>query len=399
MDILVITWNFPPRRGGMEQLLGSLCDELSKNHKLFIITAYADHTVAAKTEIFRPSRPGLFAFFCYALWKGALLLRSHCDIRIVFGGSVLVTPLVCILAGMFRRKALIQAHGLDLLYPGFVYQMFIVQWLRFCNHVIANSGYTAALAKDKGALDKSITIIHPGVHWQTFALETSPEQLKAERGLVGKKIILFAGRLARRKGVKEFIEQSLVDIVQEVPDVHFLIVGENPKDSLTHREDVRTEIERAISACRLQEHVQCFGALSDHELVKVYNLCDLVVLPILEMKDDVEGFGIVALEAAAAGKPVIATSVGGVPDAVENGKSGILVKPGDYKELSQTIIRLLTNREKVAGMGKSGQLRVSTEFSWGNVVSRYETVFDAITISVKRSRQALRLEGPRRKNG
>jgi glycosyltransferase involved in cell wall biosynthesis len=60
---------------------------------------------------------------------------------------------------------------------------------------------------------------------------------------------------------------------------------------------------------------------------------------------------------------------------VENGKSGILVEPGDYKELSQTIIRLLTNREKVTGMGESGQLRVSTEFSWGNVVSRYETVF------------------------
>src|SRR5688572_27610302 len=103
MTILVITWNFPPRRGGMEQLLRSLCDELSNNHKLFIITAYADHTIAAETGIFRPSRPGLFAFFSYALWKGALLLRYHRDIGVVFGGSVLVTPLVCILARMFRR--------------------------------------------------------------------------------------------------------------------------------------------------------------------------------------------------------------------------------------------------------------------------------------------------------
>src|SRR5918997_515427 len=150
MDILVITWNFPPRRGGMEQLLGSLCDKLSINHNLFIITAYADQTVEAKAEIFRPSRPGLVAFFCYALWKGALLLRCHRDMRIVFGGSVLVTPLVCILARMFRCKELIQAHGLDLLYSSFVYQLSIVRWLRFCDHVVANSGYTAALAKGKG---------------------------------------------------------------------------------------------------------------------------------------------------------------------------------------------------------------------------------------------------------
>ena len=382
----------------MEQLLGNLCDELSKNHKLFIITAYADHSCPPKTGIFRPSRPGLVAFFAYALWKGALLLRCHRDIRVVFGGSVLVTPLVCILARIFHCKALIQAHGLDLLYPSFVYQMFIVWWLRFCDQVVANSGYTASLAKDKGALEESITIIHPGVHWQRFALPMAMDALKLERGLQGKRIILFVGRLARRKGVKEFVEKSLGRIIEELPDVRFLIVGDNPKDSLTHRDDVRSEIEHAISAGHLEEHVQWLGALSDEDLIKVYNLCDVVVLPILQMKDDVEGFGIVALEAAAAAKPVVATNVGGVPDAVDNGKGGILVAPGDYKEMSQTIIRLLTNREKVAGMGKSGQLRVSTEFSWGNVVSRYETVFDAITISIKRSRQALRLEGPRRKN-
>jgi glycosyltransferase involved in cell wall biosynthesis len=83
---------------------------------------------------------------------------------------------------------------------------------------------------------------------------------------------------------------------------------------------------------------------------------------------------------------------------VEDGKSGIVVASGDYEMMSQTIIRLLTDREKVADMGKSGKLRVSTEFGWGNVVSRYEAVFDAITISPRRSRQALRLEGQGRKN-
>jgi phosphatidylinositol alpha-1,6-mannosyltransferase len=378
MNILVITWNFPPRRGGMEQLLGSLCDELSKNHKLFIITAYADHSCPPKTGIFRPSRPGLVAFFAYALWKGALLLRCHRDIRVVFGGSVLVTPLVCILARIFRCKALIQAHGLDLLYPSFVYQMFIVWWLRFCDQVVANSGYTASLAKDKGALEESITIIHPGVHWQRFALPMAIDALKLERGLQGKRIILFVGRLARRKGVKEFVDKSLGRIIQELPDVRFLIVGDNPKDSLTHRDDVRSEIEHAISAGRLEEHVQWLGALNDEDLVKVYNLCDVVVLPILQMKDDVEGFGIVALEAAAAGKPVVATSVGGVPDSVENGKSGIVVAPENYEVMSRSIIQLLARDEIKSSLGEYAQRRVIERFCWSSTIARYEKTLSQI---------------------
>jgi phosphatidyl-myo-inositol dimannoside synthase len=378
MEILFITWNFPPRRGGMEQLLGSLCDELSKSHKLFIITSYADHLCPPKTGIFRPSRPGLVAFFCYALWKGALLLRCHPDVRVVFGGSVLVTPLVCILSRICRRKALIQAHGLDLLYPSLIYQMLIVRWLRFCDHIIANSRYTAVLAKDKGALDESITIIHPGVHWQTFVLEASTELLKAERGLQGKQIILFVGRLARRKGVKEFIEKSLACIIRELPDVRFLIVGDNPKDSLTHRDDVRSEIERAISACHLEEYVQWLGPLSDEELVKVYNLCDLVVLPILPMKDDVEGFGIVALEAAAAAKPVVATSIGGVPDAVEDGKSGIVVASGDYQMMSQSIVNLLARNEIKSSLGEYAQRRVRERFCWSSTITRYEKTLSQI---------------------
>jgi phosphatidylinositol alpha-1,6-mannosyltransferase len=375
MEILFITWNFPPRRGGMEQLLGSLCDELSKSHKLFIITSYADHLCPPKTGIFRPSRPGLVAFFCYALWKGALLLRCHPDVRVVFGGSVLVTPLVCILSRICRRKALIQAHGLDLLYPSLIYQMLIVRWLRFCDHIIANSRYTAVLAKDKGALEESITIIHPGVHWQTFVLEASTELLKAERGLQGKQIILFVGRLARRKGVKEFIEKSLGRIIRESPNVRFLIVGDNPKDSLTHRDDVRSEIERAISACHLEEYVQWLGPLSDEELVKVYNLCDLVVLPILQMKDDVEGFGIVALEAAAAAKPVVATDVGGVPDAVENGKSGIRLNAEDYESMSQAIVTLLKDDRTRLSLGEYARNRVKNTFDWRTIVVQYEEVF------------------------
>ena len=198
MDILVITWNFPPRRGGMEQLLASLCNGLSKNHRLFVITSYAGSSYERETGIFRPRWPGLFAFFSYALCKGALLLRCQRDISVVFGGSVLVTPMVLFLARIFRRKAIVQAHGVDVVYSRSIYQFLCVRWLKFCERVIANSGYTASLVEQKDVGPDRITVIPPGVDLEAFGGPVNAEAIKKEFGLEGKQIILFVGRLARR---------------------------------------------------------------------------------------------------------------------------------------------------------------------------------------------------------
>ena len=142
---------------------------------------------------------------------------------------------------------------------------------------------------------------------------------------------------------------------------------------------MRSEIEHAISASHLEEHVQWLGALNDEDLVKVYNLCDVVVLPILQMKDDVEGFGIVALEAAAAGKPVVATSVGGVPDSVENGKSGIVVARENYEGMSRSIIQLLARDEIKSSLGEYAQRRVRERFCWSSTIARYDKTLSQIT--------------------
>jgi glycosyltransferase involved in cell wall biosynthesis len=125
--------------------------------------------------------------------------------------------------------------------------------------------------------------------------------------------------------------------------------------------------------------VRLLGSLSDADVIKLYQACELVILPALDMKDDVEGFGIVALEAAAAGKPVVATRVGGIPDAVEDGKSGVLVEPGDYEGLSELIISLLRDPELSLSMGSYAHRRANKEYSWYEIVTRYEGVFAATT--------------------
>jgi phosphatidyl-myo-inositol dimannoside synthase len=376
MEILIITWNYPPRRGGIEYLVSNLCAGLRQKHSVQVITAHARSGYQFEEHVFRAPLPGLIPFSLYALWRGAILLLRSPGISVIFGGSVMVAPLALILARLFRRKAVVQAHGLDVIYASRVYQAVSVRWLRFCNRIVANSRYTASLVVQKGVQQKLISVIPPGVLTESFVKPTRIDAIQQTLELKGKKNILFVGRLAKRKGVKEFIEQSFVRIVREIPNACFVIVGNNPSDSLTHRADVATEIHAAVSNLGLQDHVRLAGSLGDDDIISLYHLSDVVVLPALACAADVEGFGIVLLEAAAAGKPVVATRVGGIPDAVEDGKSGILVDPEDYQRLTQTLISLLLDAKARAVMGAYAQSRVREPFSWDRIVRQYETTLE-----------------------
>ena len=376
MSILVVTWNYPPRRGGIEYLVSKLCAGLRQRHSLRVVTSHAPTRLPKEKDVFRAPWPGLMPFCLYALWRGAVLLWRYPEMEVVFGGSVLVTPLVLILALLFRRKAIVQAHGLDVIYSNRLYQAMCVRWLGWCDRVVANSAYTGSLIEEKMVRPGLISVIPPGVDPERFASGHSPELVKDKFGLVEKRIILFVGRLAKRKGVKEFIKESFMGIVKEVPNACLVIVGDNPSESLTHREDTLCEIMRVISAMNLQNHIRLLGALSDDEVIELYQACDVFVLPALAGTEDIEGFGIVLLEAAAAGKAVVATRVGGIPDAVEDGKTGILVEAGDHAALRRAIIDLLRDDCRRLRMAVHARERVIKHFNWNRIFERYATILD-----------------------
>ncbi len=372
MEILVVTWNYPPRRGGIENLIGGLCRELRKKHSVRVITTYSAACSLSEADVFRAPLPGLFSFVLYVLWRGTILLAQNDGISVVFGGSVLATPLVLVLARLFERRAVVQAHGLDIIYRNFLYRQLCVRWLKYCDYVVANSSYTAELAQARGILHERIAIIPPGVDVDHFTGSMDVNAIRQSLGIAELKIILFVGRLAKRKGVKEFIENSLTRILREMPEVCFLVVGGAPTDSLVHSENRVSEIKAAITKARITEQVRLLGPLADDDVIKLYQISDVVVLPALDLQEDVEGFGIVALEAASAGKPVVATRVGGIPDSVKDGNSGILVEPGDYAGLSRAIIALLRDSSRRAVLGEYGRSRVREQFSWPVISRAYE---------------------------
>jgi phosphatidylinositol alpha-1,6-mannosyltransferase len=377
MEILLITWNYPPRRGGIETMMAALRAGLRAENQLRVITAHATDRVNDETDVLRAPFPGLCAFAIYAFLRGALELLGRPKLKIVFGGSALTTPLVLLLARLFRRKAVIQVHGLDVAHPNALYRFLCVRWLRCCDLVIANSSYTAALARQSGVHPALISVIPPGVDSKFFT-PGEREGLKQQLRLGGKRIVLFVGRLVERKGVKEFIEYALPRILGKIPEVCFVVVGENAAASLTRQSDALKEIRATIDASGMQHQVQLVGAVSDDALADFYRVCDLVVLPAILKNNDIEGFGMVLLEAAAAGKPAIATRVGGIPDAIADGQSGVLCAPGDHKRLANEVMALLQDQSRRARMGAAARQRAAAEFGWPVIIKKYEMAFEGL---------------------
>jgi glycosyltransferase involved in cell wall biosynthesis len=130
---------------------------------------------------------------------------------------------------------------------------------------------------------------------------------------------------------------------------------------------------------RLEDRVRLVGRVTEEELIQLYRAADLLVLPALALTTDIEGFGTVIIEAAAAGTPCVASRAGGIPDAVEDGKAGILVEPGDYKTMSQAIVTLLRDDDLRQTMAAHARQRAQEKFDWSNLAHRYEQLFLSLT--------------------
>lgn len=157
--------------------------------------------------------------------------------------------------------------------------------------------------------------------------------------------ILFIGKrfnTNRDALLEKFVEQALPTIVQQMPDVMLLVVGEAPKNSLGAGIQTQEEIMQAAQKHGLSKHIKFLGVITDKtKLATVYEAADVHVFPVRHIPDDPEGFGMVAIEAAAHGLPTVAFATGGVVDAVKHGESGYLVEANNYAELSALVVKVL----------------------------------------------------------
>jgi len=174
----------------------------------------------------------------------------------------------------------------------------------------------------------------------------------------------------------------LPKLVAADPSVLYLVVGGDATASLAHRERLSDKIRSRIEELGLAEHAVLLGQRSDDELVALYRRADLFVLPVLEIPGDIEGFGIVFLEAALGSTTSVSTRVGGIPDAVADGETGLLVAPGDPNAMAAAISQLLADDELRERLARRAETRARSEFGWDAVSARLAKVLE----SAQRSR-------------
>ena len=189
----------------------------------------------------------------------------------------------------------------------------------------------------------------------TFYLPKTETQTRSHKP---EPIVLFAGRLERHKGVLLIIKAAAV-VIQKRSDVQFVFAGAN------HPSLKNEVLDQLIQDSGLSDHILLLGHLRRADLFKWYQKAVLCVLP-----SYYETFGIAALEPMAFGLPVISTTAGALPEVIEDGKTGILVPPGDVQALAKAILSLLTDQAKARQMGNQGKVRAQTYFDIDSVVER-----------------------------
>jgi phosphatidylinositol alpha-1,6-mannosyltransferase len=240
--------------------------------------------------------------------------------------------------------------------------------LRGATAVIANSGFTRdLLLKEWAVPPEKVRLLHPGVDCDYFRPAPPDADVRKRFGWDGRQVILTVGRLQRRKGQDVLIE-AVAGLRDRFPNVLYAIIGAGEE---------RTRLTEMVARLGAGGHVQFLGELKDADLLRCYQQCDLFALPNRAVGKDVEGFGMVLLEAQACGRPVLAGASGGTAETMNPGETGVLVACDRPDEPAAALAELLADAERLDRMGRAGREWVEGKFNWPALAAEAQRTFEA----------------------
>lgn len=331
--------------GGMEKLSFALAKEFSQQTNTTLI-------------VWNKSQKYLPYFILVAVIKSLYLIPTK-KIDHIHIGDGLLAPLGLFLKLLFGIRTSITIAGLDITFnfPG--YQSLIPRCVARLDKIICISESTRDECKKRNIPHKKCSIIPCGVYpdeWKLLATRNDLENITG-KDLKNKKVIITVGRLVRRKGVFWFIK----NIMPKLKDnILYLVIGDG---------DEKERIKKLTRALKLDDQVLLLGKISDKNLKIIYNTADLFIMPNIKVDNNIEGFGIVAIEASSTGLPVIASDMEGISSAVINGKTGILVESMNTQQFVKAIVETPAfKRTAVAEVTRK-------KYSWEAIGKRYlETI-------------------------
>lgn len=221
--------------------------------------------------------------------------------------------------------------------------------------VIANSSHTAESVQQLTGVYP--TVIPWGPPRGAVKLNRTTEESPVEDE--NPPVVMAVGRMIERKGFPVLVRAA----ARLRGRAQVVIVGDG---------EYRTVVEEEIRRQGVEDVVRLAGRLPNDELASLYARCAVFCLPaILDSRGETEGLGVVLVEAMSHGKPVVASRLGGIPDAVEDGTTGILVAPNDEEALAEALLRLIADRTLAARMGEAGRRKARESFSWEAIAERH----------------------------
>ena len=337
MKILFITRKYPPQVGGMERFSA---DVVSALHR------YTPHSV--KVIALTRGQANLLWWVPLAVVKGLWYGRL---VDVIHIGDGVLSGVGWLLKRLLKKPVVVTVHGLDLTYNRLGYQRYVWQFLSKLDTVVAVSSGTAQIVQQRKP-NIPVTVINNGVFIETC-------DVLPDRAVNDQPMLLTVGRLVPRKGVAWFVDQVMPQLDDSV---QYCITSTGPE---------LDAIQQMIDKHGLQQRVHLMGQVSDQQIQQLYRTADAFVMPNIMLPNDVEGFGIVAIEAAAAGLQVVAADVPGIRDAVVDGETGFLVESSSVLSWVEAISTALN--QPLAP--ESVQQSAAAQYSWLQLVAQYELLY------------------------
>ena len=299
----------------------------------------------------------------YSAFRWMKTVCTQYEIQQIHCAKVLPEGLFAMVLGYFRSVPyLIYAHGeeVQICQTSKALSWLMPKVYNGASAIIANSTNTKEILEKAGVQKEKIHIIHPGVNVQDYVGQEARELEIRKRHKLDGPVLLTVGRLQRRKG-QDMVIKALSEVKKIFPSIYYLIVGGGEEEA---------SLQNLAYECGVADHVVFAGKIPDAELSAYYAACDVFVMPNRQIGEDIEGFGMVYLEAGAAGKPVIGGTSGGTRDAIVDGVTGFRVNGENLCDLQDAIVKCLGDPQKAKGLGKNGRQRVFREFTWDQVYSK-----------------------------
>ncbi|MCE9643614.1 MAG: glycosyltransferase family 4 protein [Candidatus Andersenbacteria bacterium] len=364
MNIWIIAENWPPRVGGIERYITGIAESLAKHeHDITVFappgSAKMSGVSVIASRIFWPIiKPSWMPFALYLLVR-AMMQKPD---AIICGKTLFEGRVARIVKKILGAPYIVCTYGMEI-----ATWKSNIKTSTQASHVLHDAAFVLVMNKQTkesvitlGAHEERVMFMYPGIDTDKLDQKNNPDDVLKKYDITAP-YILTVSRLVKRKGIDDLL-RAMAIIKKSI-----VVVGDGPE---------RSNLEQL--AQKLDIDAKFLGAISDEDVHALYSRAQLFALTPKELPGDYEGFGIVYNEAAYFGLPVIGTNTGGVPEAVQDGVTGILAQPGDTTSISQAITTLLENPDKAKHYGEMGKQRVTAEFTWNSIIGSLEDILTSL---------------------